>query len=151
MNVGTSMKGKHLALFIGLMIVGAAVVIGLLVGVIYWLTADMRDVTHQFLGSVRVGRYDLAYQLTTEQLRGTVAPAAFQAYVDGRVPNVRRSTSEWINGESGNGWSEYCVEAWLSGNGLNDDKVYVIVAKESGVWRVADVTTVELDLCESSP
>ena len=34
------------------------------------------------------------------------------------MPNVRQSTSEWINGETGDLFTHNCMEAWLSGPGL---------------------------------
>ena len=143
-------KGKLLALLIGAAVLATALLVGLLVVLILWWTADARELTHRFLGSVRIARYDLAYELTSRQLRATVPPAAFQAYVDGRAPNVRRSTSDWINGGS-EGFSTQCVEAWLSGPGLDSDEVYLLLVKEDEVWRVTDVTAVEPAECEASP
>ena len=142
------MTGKRLALTIVLGVVGLALSIGALVGGALWLSADRRALAHEFLGSVRNGRYDLAYELTSKELRATTPLAAFEAYLDDRVPNVRQSTSEWINGETGDLFTRNCMDAWLSGPGLDDDSVYLIMVKQGGEWRITEVTDVQISECD---
>jgi len=142
------MNRKRLVLLFVLGALALSLLVGALVGGLLWLSADRREITHQFLGSVRTGRYDLAYELTSQRLRATTPPALFQSYVDGRVPNARRSTSDWINGEVGDLFTHSCMEAWLSGPGLDSDKVYLLMVKEGEVWRINELTTVEVSDCD---
>lgn len=120
-------------------IVAAAALGGAITGLILWLTADMREVTHRFLGHVRAGRDDLAYPMLSEGLRARVSPATFDSYVSRRAPRLRESRGEWINGFGGN-LSRECGEVWLEHGEAGDSTLYVLLEKEGGVWRVGALT-----------
>lgn len=128
---------------------GGGVLTAAIIGVILWLSQDMRDVTHTFLGLVRARRSDVAFTMTSARLQASMPPASFAAWVDGRAPFVRASTSEWINGFGGGG-DEQCMDVWLDvpGHAIHEN-VYLMLHKENGQWRIDDVTNREPSMCAS--
>jgi hypothetical protein len=125
---------------------GGLALAGGITGVILWLTADMRETTHKFLGDLRAGRDDDAYAMTTASFQSRVPRAAFSSYVDARSRGLRASQSEWINGSSG-GIGRACMEVWVDDHG-DDTTLYVLIEKERGEWRVDDLTESAIPECD---
>lgn len=136
---------KKVALQLTVYLGGGLVLAALITSLVLWLSADMRDTTHRFLDHARKGREDEAYAMLTSSMQARVPRSAFASYVDRNAPGLRASGGEWINGFSGE-LTRTCMEVWLDGG---HGTVYVILDKENGVWRVDDVTSVEIDLCSS--
>ncbi|MBI2897816.1 MAG: hypothetical protein HYY06_29930 [Deltaproteobacteria bacterium] len=121
---------------------------GVIAGLVLWLSAGIREVTHQFLGALRAGRPDVAYALTSAELRARVPPQQLLAYVDRDAPNVRGSQSEWINGFAGGSGDEWCLDVWLSRADGWPTSVYLILVSENDQWRVSEVTAAEPAMCD---
>ena len=115
---------------------------------VLYFSANMRDRTHELLAHLRADRDADAWAMATPALQQQIPREAFPAWLDARVPGIRQSTGEWINGFSGGGGQE-CMEVWLHGDDLVDSTVYVILEDVDDVWRVADITYVELPMCDS--
>ena len=124
--------------------------IGALVGLSLWLSVGMRDTTHRFLGAMRTGQYDMAYQLTSAEVKATVPPDQFVAWVDRSAPNVRRSISDWVNGYSTGSFLSACMDVWLYGSGEGHTPVYLLLVKQNGSWLVTTVTEREPSECAAS-
>lgn len=134
---------------VGLSLVGSVALGGIIVAMVLFFSEAMRDVTHRFLGAVRMGRPDLAYAMTSARLQARVPAAAFPAYLERAAPNVRASTSEWINGFAG-GSGEECMDVWLTmSSSALPSSVYLILISENGQWRVDEITMSEPAMCDT--
>ena len=127
--------------------VGTCALGGAIFAGVMWMSADMREVTHQFLGHVRARRYDAAYAMTSGRLRASVSAEAFPSWIDRRAPAVHTTTGQSVSGFGGGG-DEECIDVSLTGDSwLFQPKVYVLLLKEGGKWRVDGVETTEPALC----
>ncbi|MCA9606778.1 MAG: hypothetical protein KC619_14330 [Myxococcales bacterium] len=127
---------------------GSGGVTAVVVALVMYFSADIRDRTHAFLADLRTGSDADAWAMTTPSFQERVPREAMPGWIDQRVPSVRRSTGEWINGFSGGG-DGWCMEVWLHGDGLEVSTVYVILREVDDVWRVDEITYDELPMCES--
>jgi hypothetical protein len=93
--------GRRLLVVIAANIVGGAGLTGAIVALILVLSADIREVTHRFLGHVRARRDAEAYAMLTARMRSAVPPSSISSDLDHALSNSRQSSSEWINGMTG--------------------------------------------------
>ncbi len=119
----------------------------LLVGLLLWISANMRAATHEFIAHVREGRYDRAYSMTSGSLRSQVPPHEFQAHLEAHAPSIRRSAGAWINGFGGSFTTEH-MDVWIFGSGLPEENVCITIVKEDGSWKVDHVTGYSGSSCD---
>ncbi|MCC7537348.1 MAG: hypothetical protein IT379_14090 [Deltaproteobacteria bacterium] len=116
----------------------------------YWKTRPPVDSAHAFLGHVRNGNLQDAWRWTTPQYQAVVPYASFPIAID-QVPALRQSTDARFDkrriDESG---TTACLEGVLH---LSSGTVpiFVLLAKESGYWRVHGFSSSPMQGCPASP
>lgn len=130
-----------------LSVVGSCVLAGAIFSMVFWLSGDIRGVTHGFLDHVRARRYDAAYAMTSTRLRASVPAEAFPSWVDRRASQLHTTRGQSVSGFGGGG-DEECVEVSLTTDDwLFPTRLYVLLLKEGGAWRVDGLETTEPALC----
>ena len=130
-------------------ILGAGCVVALLgsaaIGAFVWFiiqtTAPPRDAGHAFLGHLRTGNIDAAYDATTMSYKARVDRKTFEKEVLKR-PQLAASTDATFNNTSiSNNWA--CIHGSLDPSG----SIFMALEEDGGTWRIADFDQAPVNAC----
>jgi len=126
-------------------VLGLVALIGGIAFVIMKATGPARDAGHAFLGELRDGDYQAAWESAGSTMKADVSAAELRVIMDREFPEAAKSTDATFNSTSISN-SNACLSGSLT-TPSGSAPIYMRLEKENGTWRVVSLANEQVQGC----